>query len=706
MTSSHLDNQPNVLGHPAGLYTLFFAEMWERFSYYGMRALLIFYMIKGFLGYGDSQAYAVYGSYAALVYMTPFIGGMLADRFLGQRKAVVIGGLLMAGGHLLMTIQSEWPFFFALALIITGNGFFKPNISTMVGMLYKQGDNRRDDGFNIFYMGVNLGAAISPLLCGFVGETYGWHYGFGLATIGMLTGLAIFVMPNRVTAALVLLGAVMTSIALLVFRPDNFWAIAINIFVAVCLLVAGAISVRALNVGGLPSWAGVRPENSDPRNDWKIYAGILLVIPLFALLVSGFSPMRNPPLDPETGQPVQPRSSQDLLDERIAMLKRFGVDSSVINIVTDQGITVQQMPRGTAFQLISEETVKSIEEKSELAGTFVGEISRPAGLVLTVLGILAFGYLIVETFKLDKIGRDRMLAALVLIFFQMLFFALFEQAASSMNNFTDRNIQRVGSTRTVDASMVGQTIRMEPTQAQLGFVREGEVFTLKDLDNLRDVIKEHRGVERLEISWPVTEENVGMGIAGRLDELPASIFQSVNAVFILVFALVFNWLWARLRSMKLEPSAPLKFAFGLMQLGLGFGALWLGAQNSNEQGMVSVIWLIIGYLLHTTGELCLSPVGLSSMTKLSPRRLVSTLMGAWFLATAFSEYLAGIISTFTSVETEEGFPPPSQTVHIYGDVFWQLFLFAVGAGVVCALMSPLLSYWMHPNEISQDEKME
>ena len=161
---------PTLFGHPTGLFTLFFAEMWERFSYYGMRALLVFYMIKGFLGYGDSQAYAVYGAYTALVYATPFIGGMLADRLLGRRRAVVIGGLLMAAGHLLMTIQNETAFFAALALLICGNGFFKPNISTMVGTLYPDASLRRDGGFTIFYMGINLGAMFGPLVCGWLAE--------------------------------------------------------------------------------------------------------------------------------------------------------------------------------------------------------------------------------------------------------------------------------------------------------------------------------------------------------------------------------------------------------------------------------------------------------------------------------------------------------------------------------------------------------
>ena len=195
MADARATDQKTLFGHPAGLYTLFFAEMWERFSYYGMRALLLFYMLKGFLQYSDPRGYAVYGAYTALVYMTPFFGGMLADRLLGARRAVVLGGLLMATGHLVMALQTDIAFFTALALLICGNGFFKPNISTIVGSLYPAGSPRRDGGFTLFYMGINLGAAMSPLLCGYIGETYGWHYGFGLASLGMLTGLAVFVAP-------------------------------------------------------------------------------------------------------------------------------------------------------------------------------------------------------------------------------------------------------------------------------------------------------------------------------------------------------------------------------------------------------------------------------------------------------------------------------------------------------------------------------
>jgi POT family proton-dependent oligopeptide transporter len=166
---------PGEDGHPPGLFLLFFVEMWERFSFYGMRALLTFYLIKGFLKADDEKAYAIYGAYGALVYATPYIGGVFADRFLGARLAVIWGGILMAAGHLLMTIEQEWALYGALGLLIVGNGFFKPNISTMVGSLYPRGSSRRDAGFTIFYMGINLGAALAPLVCGDVGEKFGWH---------------------------------------------------------------------------------------------------------------------------------------------------------------------------------------------------------------------------------------------------------------------------------------------------------------------------------------------------------------------------------------------------------------------------------------------------------------------------------------------------------------------------------------------------
>jgi dipeptide/tripeptide permease len=750
--SAEVENQPTVFGHPAGLYTLFFAEMWERFSYYGMRALLVFYMTKGLLAMSDTQASTVYGAYTALVYMTPFIGGLLADRILGKRLAVILGGILMAAGHLLMTYESEWPFYFALALLIAGNGFFKPNISTMVGTLYGNRDRRRDNGFNIFYMGINLGAAISPLLCGYVGEVYGWHWGFGLATIGMMVGLAVFIMPNLLTAGLIMAAAAATSYGLFVLRPDNAAAIGVNIFVAICLMLSAVISCVALKRGGLPNWAGQRPENVDNRHDWKVYLGTAIAIPVFALLVSGFAPFM--PADQEKASVT----IEDLTVERQKLVEKFALTPEIAAAIDELPIVVPAVSRnglsllpaaisqGTReipvtdaglvgrelayevksatgarvaepgakvnAQLLAQllqsgvQVVTVVKIKDEQAGlsqvgaAFLDNISKPAGLVLTVLGVIAFGYLFIEIFRLPWVTRDRMLAAMVLIFFNLVFFSFFEQAGNSLNVFTDRNVQRVESTRVVTEEMVGTTVRLQPTQAQLGFEHRGEAFTIKQLDQLRATMQRLPQYADFEIDWPMDRSHVGMQIAQRRAELPASIFQALNAVFILLFALVFNALWSRLESRGWNPSAAVKFALGLMQLGLGFYALVVGAAFSNEQGLISVWWLVLAYYLHTTGELCLSPVGLSAMTKLSAKHLVSTLMGAWFLATAFSQYVAGIISQLAGVDdgaVAEGFPPPTETLKLSVGVFEQVAWVAIGSGVLCLLLAPLITYWMHEN---------
>jgi POT family proton-dependent oligopeptide transporter len=647
--------QRTFLGHPPGLFVLFFAEMWERFSYYGMRALLLLYMLKGFLQYNDSRAYAVYGAYTSLVYMTPFIGGMLADKFLGPRIAVIIGGILMAVGHLVMMAQNTVMFYFALALLITGNGFFKPNISAMVGQLYPQGSTKRDGGFTLFYMGVNLGASMSPLICGYIGENYGWHKGFGLATIGMLIGLAIFVMPTLVTQLLIGGGAIGTAGALFYFVPDNPVMRFVNAFVAIALIAAGGIAVRALGLGGVPDEVG-RPPSGKAKHLILILVGTALCIPLFCLFVSDFSVLRS----------------------------------------------------GEQLTLISSEAVSDISATAgplqEIVKTFLSEISKPAGVLLTITGILAFGYLIFETFSLDLVARHRMYVVLILIFFSMLFWAFFEQAGSSVNNFTDRNVDRVAESRVITADDIGKTIQIQPTQEQLGFTNGDRLFTLSQLDKLRSAHQEDdaEGKPNFTIDWVVAEDNVGMGIAERNSELPTSSFQAVNAIFILLFGLVFTALWGFLANRGIEPSTPVKFGLGLVQLGLGFAFFWLGAGNPDDRGIVGVHWLVLGIMLQTTGELCISPVGLSMITKLSPKVLVSTVMGAWFLATAFSQYLAMIISQFTGVSHGEGeekiIPPPIDTVDLYGGVFQQIAIAAVIAGAICLILAPILQKWMHEGE--------
>jgi dipeptide/tripeptide permease len=723
---------PTLFGHPTGLFTLFFVELWERFSYYGMRALLIFYMIKGFLGFGDSTAYAVYGAYTALVYMTPFFGGLLADRLLGTRRAVILGAALMAAGHGLMMVEDQAVFYTALALLICGNGFFKPNISSLVGELYPPGSRKRDSGFTIFYIGINLGAAMAPLLCGYIGETYGWHYGFGLATLGMLLGLALFVnwlpannigappdrarlkqRPVLVTQSLVMLGAALAAWGLLQFRPQNPVAIGVNVFVAATLLASGVVTCLAL----------LRDKGGLIDAEWTVYLGTLLSVPVFALLVSGFAPLRSDQrgVSIVPGQMIRDLEKDALMHRQLERLSRLAdvIDAEQAadlaekyrQLHADRALDEQQLADLTSVTdlLASARVADAQSQLKQLQATHprgqaksvlalvLTEVSRPAGLVLFVAGLIALVYLLIETFLLDKIARQRMYVVLILTFFSMLFWSFFEQAGSSLNNFTDRNVDRVFEVRRVTAEDVGQTIQLQPTQEQLGFRQDGQVFTLDVLDGLRE---ENKATPDFQIAWEIRDEHVGMGIADRVQELPASIFQSVNPIYILIFGLVFTALWTTLGQWGLEPSTPVKFALGLFQLGLGFGAFWLGAQWSDERGMVSLVWLMVGYLFHTTGELCVSPVGLSMVTRLSPARLVSTMMGAWFLATAFSQFLAAIIAQFTGVTGgEDGaammIPPPLETVDIYGTVFGQIAIASLISGVICLVLSPLLSYWMH-----------
>lgn len=481
---------------PPALYVLFFAEMWERFSFYGMRALLVFYMVEHF-GFSDTAAYATYGSYTALVYATPVIGGLVADRLLGFRKAVVLGGSLMAIGHFAMAFEDLQVFYLALGLIICGNGFFKPNISTIVGRLYEQNDPRRDSGFTFFYMGINLGALAASLACGFVGKRYGWHYGFGLAGVGMVLGLATFIAGRK------LLG--------------------------------------------------------------------------------------------DVAEPPQPA----LLRQRV-----------VPGLSVEVGLYV-------------------LAALSVFVAWWLVQQNRVVGVVLVLSGVFVLGALVHYLVRrCTPVERARLGVALVLIAFSVVFWAFFEQAGSSMNLFTERNVDR-------------------------------RVFGF---------------------------------------EIEAPVFQSLNPAFILLFAPVFAWLWVKLAVKDKEPSTPMKFGWGILQLGLGFGALYFGAKSASD-GVVALGWLVLGYLLHTTGELCLSPVGLSMITKLSPPRITGLMMGTWFLSTAFAQYVAGLIAMLTGVK-EEGtaagvVPPPAETVMVYGSVFGHVAVIALVVGIIVVVLAPAMHRRMH-----------
>ena len=385
--------EKTFLGQPRGLALLFLVEMWERFSYYGMRALLVLYLVNA-LKWDTPRAASLYGSYTSLAYITPLLGGYLADRFLGTRRSLVIGGILIALGHFSLAIEGMATFYLGLGLVIIGTGFFKPNVSTMVGQLYEEGDSRRDGGFTLFYMGINLGGFLSPLVCGYLGERVGWNYGFGAAGVGMLLGLGLYLWGRE-----------------------------------------------------------------------RYLPGI------------GF-----------------------------------------------------HTPRPTTA------AARASEKRSD--------------------------------------DGARIMALAIVILFVVAFWAAFEQTGSSMSLFADKQTNRV--------------------------------------------------------------------VGGSL--IPASWFQSINSGFILLLAPLFAVLWRKLNAKGLEPTTPLKMVFGLGLLGVGFVFLVLGGRVSDGGVLVSPFWLVAAYLFHTMGELCLSPVGLSYVTKVAPLRLASFLMAAWFLANGAGNKIAGMVA--------------------------------------------------------------
>ena len=503
----HFEEEPQLLGHPKGLFYLFFAELWERFSFYGMRALLTLYMVDVIfeaLSNRDYAAAAVYASYGSLVYASTVVGGKISDNILGMRHSIFLGGILMALGHFVLAIEHNIAFYVALALIVVGNGFFKPNISTFVGSLYKEGDTRKDSGFTIFYMGINLGSAMATIVCAWLGETYGWNYGFGAAGIGMILGLITFTYGRK-----------------------YFYG-------------KGEAKDEALLK---------RKSPLGLSNEWTIY--VLAILGIFVV-----------------------------------------------------------------WQMVQRHSV--VEALLMIAGA--------GSLVYIIWYALS---------KASKVQRDRLFALTILIVFSVIFWALFEQAYTSLNLYADRILDRT-------------------------------------------------------TSW--------------FGEIPAGAFLSLNAIFIILFAPVFAWLWIKLDKRNMNPNAAVKFAIGILLVGLGFGALVLGADLSGT-GKVAIIWLVLAYLLHTWGELCLSPVGLSYVTKLSPGKIVGFMMGVWFLATAGSEYIASLLANLASIDTSGGTATDLMGAKAsYTSLFEKLFYTGLIFGVLLLVISPLVKKMMH--NVDTDESGE
>ena len=484
-------------GHPKGLMTLFFSEMWERFCYYGMRVLLTLYLVKSLMK-GDADAALIYGAYTGLVYAAPILGGRMADKYLGYRNAVLLGALLMAIGEFLILGGTEHFLLIGMGALIVGNGYFKANISTIVGKLYKDNDPRRDSGFTIFYIGINIGALLATTVVAFVGETYGFKYGFGLAGFGMLLGLIIF-------------------------------------------------------------WAG--------RHNYKAAPGL------------GFT---------EEG-----------------IKKVFGPinKAHVVSILSLLLIPV-------AYYLIQNNSWLDYL----LLGLFIY-----ISISLILAGKTAD--------KLEKVSvwRDRMIALIIFMVINITFWACFEQAGTSLTLFADRN---------VDRSIMG---------------------------------------------W----------------EMPASMTQFFNPFFIIVFGSIFSVMWVKLAEKGRNPSIPMKFALGIFQLALGFLVTNIGLQFVNESFQVPLLTLLFLYLLHTTGELFLSPIGLSMVTKLSPKNIAGTAMGAWFLSFAIANYLGGKIASLTGGHDGEVALTAAEGLDKYTSVFATIGFVLIGIAILIALLNKPIKKLMH-----------
>jgi len=452
----------------------------------------------------DIIASTIYASYGALIYATPVIGGMLADKLFGLRRSIMLGGSLMALGHFVLAFDSQLFFFIALGLLIVGNGFMKPNISTFVGALYKQGDDRRDSGFTIFYMGINIGAFVAPLFCGWLGITYGWHYGFGAAGIGMVLGVLTF-------------------------------------------------------------WNGIKSG---------IFGG------------HGYAP-----------------------DEAALEKKKFG-------------IKVKQLVPIVSFLLVP--VIALMMYYGEMTIPFIGTINYEAQLVDYAFWVIlvVILYVIGKTMReVSKEERHRLMVIVVLTMLMTLFWGFYELSGSIITLFALRNVNLV---------------------------------------------------------W-----------------INASQTNAITAMFIILFAMLFSWLWVYLSKKKMNPYTPYKFAFGLLILGVGYIIYAMSANAADSAGKVPFVYMVLGYMMFSTGELFMSPVGLSKVTELAPAKIVSFMMGVWFLSSAFAFRLVGLVGSMLAVEGSSETADATVSLAIYTDGFWQIAYITLGGAALAFLIAPIMKKWMH-----------
>lgn len=552
-------------GHPPGLFTLFFTEMWERFSYYGMRAILILFMTasiadqNGGLGLDASNAAAIYGLYTASVYLLTLPGGWLADNIFGQRRAIWYGGIIIMLGHISLAIPGSTTFFLGLGLVAIGTGLLKANISTIVGDLYPEGGARRDAGFSIFYMGINIGSFAGQMIVGYLGEQVDWHYGFGAAAVGMFLGLVMY----RLT-------------------EDK----------------------HLKEVGKTPKAKEALAEGEVQSTNSALGFGLVGVLIAFILLLQ----------------------------------------------------------------------FTGIVDMSSIVG-----VAEAMGYIIVAIAALYFAYVLIAG-GLNRAEKLRVVVIIFLFIGAALFWAGFEQAGSSLNLFAERHTLRnfgPNGLSPIFAYLVGAIVL-----AGLGYYWNKYI---RQRDDLIDVLKVITGVVVIGLAvfgwWIVDSVSRGW-------EMPASWLQSVNPLFIIILAPVFGALWVKLAARNMNPAAPFKFGFGLICLGLGFLVMVFAARivvaDLPDTVRVSTLWLVMTYFLHTTGELTLSPVGLSMTTKLAPKKFAGQMMGIWFIGAALGNLIAGLFAGNFDEENVAQMP----------DLFMSVVMTSIGAGILFLILGPWIKRWM------------
>ena len=570
----------NILGHPAGLFVLFFTEMWERFSFYGMRILLVIFLTAAIgadnpgFGMPIEHAAAVYGTYAMLLYLTPILGGLIADKFLGYRWAVVIGAIIMTLGHASMAIETHFWVYVGLGLLVLGTGFFKPNMTSILSEMYKDVPEKKDGAYTIFYMGVNAGAFFGMMLCGYLGEKIGWAYGFGLAGIFMLLGTLQFWLAKPLFGSI---GEAPTE-------------------------TSSSNEARTV----------IKTEDTDTRNPFTLLDKVLI----------GFSSVMG--LGYAINDPMSKIANIDLF---------------------------------------------SFANTHNLEGQYV----------MVLLALVAFLFMVISRIsRYDAVVRDRMIAVIIFAFFTVFFWLSFEQGASSLVLFARDSVDR---TLTGDAATIFNIVNTLLTIIPLViisyvlFLLGKQTWKKIPASNIVLIIT-FLGV------WAVALWMLNRDFNAATTEIPVSWFSILNSFFIIAFASSVSKWWES----KYNPSAAVKYGLGLIIMAVGFGFLAFGAYGIEAGIKVSMLWLILAYLFHTLGELCLSPVGLSYVSKLVPDRMIAFMFGMWYLAIAIGNKLAAVLGGQIENITNE---------YSLSTFFILFTIVPTVAGIAVIFLNPLLKRLMH-----------